>query len=96
MVVIAAAAPNGPDRDGRHVLSQRLPVIPVVERDPYLRISSGEQQARLPRVFTNCVGDGVAGNPRIDLRPRLAAIVGAIEVRPDLIEAQRVGGGVCD
>ena len=84
------------NRDRRHVVPERLPVIAIVERDPHLRIGPGKQQPRLPRVFTNRVRNGVGGDPRIDFRPRLAAIARAIEVRLDLVEAQRVGGGVGD
>ena len=52
------------------------------------------EQALLARILADRVGDGARRDAGVDLRPRLAAVVRAPEVRVDVVEAQRVRGGV--
>ena len=83
-------------RNRRHVVPQRLPVIAIVKRHPHLRVGAGVEQSGLPGIFADGIGDGAARDAGVDLGPGLAAIVRAIEVRRDLVEAQRVGRRIGD
>ena len=80
--------------DGRHVVAQRLPVVAVVIRHPHLHVGAGVEHALLPRILANGVRRGAAGDAGVDLRPRLAAVVRAPEVRVLVIQAQRIGRDV--
>ena len=62
-----------------HVEAQRLPVVPVVERDVHRQFCSGEEQAFADGVFAHDV-DRSGGEALDDLFPGRAAIVGAIDV----------------
>ena len=79
---------------GRHVKSQRLPVVAVIEGDVYLGFSACVEQAFAFGVFADGAGRCAVGNAVVDLLPGLAAIVGAEEVRAHVVEAQGVDCGV--
>ena len=81
-------------RDGRHVEPQRLPVIAVVERHPHLRVGGGVEQSLLPRILADRIRDRARRDAGVDLRPRLAAVVRAPEVRIEVVDAHRVRRGV--
>ena len=78
------------DRRRRHVQPQRLPVIAIVERDVDLRFGAGEEQSLALRILAHDADRRAAGNAGDDLLPRLAAVVGAVDVRVHVVEAQRV------
>ena len=77
-------------RDRRHVEPQRLPVIAVVERHPDLRVGRGVEQSLLPRIFADRVGRRAGRDAGVDLRPGLAAVVRAPEVRIEVVDAHGV------
>ena len=82
------------DRRRRHVESQRLPVVAIVERDPDLRFPSGEEQALPPRIFPHRVHGRAAVDAGHDLRPGRAAVARAVDVRPQVVQAKGVHRGV--
>ena len=81
------------DRRQGHVQPQRLPVVAVVERDVDGPLRAREQQPPPLRILADRV-DRRAGNAADDLRPRLAAVVRAEDVRAQIVEAKRVDRGV--
>ncbi len=83
-----------PDRSGRHVLAQRLPVPAIIERNPDLVFRACVQQSLPLRILANDVDDRAVGEPVRDQRPALPAVVRAVDVRPQVIQAERVHGGV--
>ena len=83
-----------PDGNRRHVQAQGMPVVTVVEGHPDLGFRGGIQEPRLSRVFPDGVGHGTGGYAVVDLRPCLAAVVGAPEVGVHVVDAHGVGGGV--
>src|SRR6202046_292726 len=72
-----------------------MPMVAVVERDPNLGISRSIKETFLNRILADGVSHRAAVDAAVDLRPCLAAIVGAPQVRVHVIEPQGVGGGVC-
>ena len=79
------------------VQTERLPVIAVVEGYVDGAFGSGEEHALTFRVLANGIDVFVVGNAVDDLGPGLAAVAGAQDVRPQVVEAQRVDsciGGV--
>ena len=54
----------------------------------------GEEQTSPLRILAHDVDDRAAGDAVGDLRPRLAAVVRAIDVRPEVVEPHRVHRGV--
>ena len=78
------------DRGRRHVQPQRLPVIAVVERHVDLRLRAGEQQTFALGILAHHADRRAARDAIDDLRPRLAAIMRAVDVRVHVVEAQRV------
>ncbi len=80
---------------GRHVQPERLPVITVIEGNINGALGCGEQQPAALGVFTDGVHIFVAGNAIDDLRPGLAGVARAQDVRTQVVKAQRVDGGVC-
>src|SRR6185503_7755373 len=83
------------DRRRRHVQSQRLPILTVVDREINGLFRSGKKQTFSNRVFANCINDAAfryaAGYPF----PGAAAIVSAVNVRPKVIETKRIHCCVC-
>ena len=82
------------DGAGRHVEPQRLPRVAVVERNVDLRLAAGEEESAALRILSNHVDDRAVGNAVGDVRPALAAIARAIDVRPEIVEAEGVDRGV--
>ena len=82
------------DRRGRHVQPQVVPVIAVVEREPDLRLTPREQQSLPPRVFLHRVDVRAVGDAAHDLRPALAAVLGPVDVRTQIVEMERVDCGI--
>ena len=76
--------------DRRHVDAQRLPMIAVVERHPHLRVGGAVQQPLHLRIFTDGIGRCIARQSGADLGPGGAAVVRAIKVRTQIVEAERV------
>src|ERR1700722_1894063 len=72
-----------------------MPMVAVVERDPNLSIGGRIEETFLTRIFADGVSHRAAIYAAVDLRPCLAAIVGAPQVWVHVIEPQGVGGGVC-
>ena len=81
------------DRRRRHVQAQRLPIVAVVEGDEDGEFGAGEEQAFADRVFADGV-DGSIGQAVDDLLPGGAAIVGAIDVGLEIVQAEAIDGGV--
>ena len=54
----------------------------------------GEEQPAALRIFAHDVDRRAVGNAVRDLRPRLAAVVRAVDVRPEVVEPNRVDRGV--
>jgi hypothetical protein len=82
------------NRRRRQVVPQRLPVIAIVKRDEDRLFGAGIQQPAPLRILANHADDPAVGNAARDVRPRLAAVVGAVDVRPQVVETQRVDRGV--
>ena len=77
-------------RRGRHVQPQRLPVRRrrrTTHRPP---LGAGEQQALALRILAHGVHRLAGRNACHDLRPGLAAVVRAVDVRAHVVEAERV------
>ena len=81
------------DRSGRHVQAQRLPIVAIVEADEDGQFGGGEQQALAHRVFADRI-DRAVGQAAHRLCPRGAAIVGAIDVRLQVVQAKAIDSGV--
>ena len=78
------------DRRYRHVQPQRLPVGAIVERYVDGTLGAGKQQALALGIFAHGVDRLAVRNAVDDLGPGLAAVVRAEDVRPQVVEAQRV------
>ena len=77
------------DRRRRHVQPQRLPVLAVVERDVDLPVSVPANSR--PRRFGSsrtALTMPPSGMPCTISRPGLAAVVRAIDVRPQVVQAE--------
>ncbi len=81
------------DRSGRKVHLQRLPMVAVVPGDVDAAFGSGEKQALALGIFADRV-DGFVGQSGYDLLPTLAAIVCAIDIRMEVVEAEAVHGSI--
>ena len=81
------------DRSRGHVEAQRLPIVAIVEADEDGEFGGGEEQALAHRIFADGV-DGSIGQAADGLLPGGAAIVGAIDVRLQVVEAQAIDGGI--
>ena len=81
------------DRRGRHVQPQRLPIVAIVERNINGPLRSGEEQALAHRIFAHRV-DRPIRQAADDLLPGFAAVVRAVDVRLQIVEAEAVDGGV--
>ncbi len=73
------------NRADRQVALERLPVLAVVERDVDTLLGPGVEQPLLVGIFADGPGEVVLRNPVRDLRPRLAVVVGLVEVRRKVI-----------
>jgi hypothetical protein len=82
------------DRGRRHVQPQRLPVLPIVERDEDFALGAGEEQSLALRILTHGVDRRAGGDAVGDRRPGLAAVMRAEDVRAHVVEPQRVDRGV--
>src|SRR5437763_508214 len=69
-------------------------MVTVVERYPHLALRAGEQKTFLFRIFAHDVDRGTGVDAGDDLLPTLAAVVRAPDVRPEIVDAQRIHGGV--
>ncbi len=71
---------------------QRLPVVAVIEGHRHSALRSGVQQTLADRIFAN----GVHGNRQTvgDQLPALSAVVGAVDVRTEIVEAMTIDGHV--
>jgi hypothetical protein len=78
---------------GRFML-QRLPMVAVVPRDVDAALGSGEEQAFARGIFADGVDGFVVGQAGDDLLPGLAAVVGAVDIRMQVVEAEAVDGSV--
>ena len=78
------------DRSRRQIQSQRFPIRAVIKRDVNAFFSSGEEQTFAFRIFADCVYDLPRWYSVHDFSPRLAAVVRCKNVRPQVIDAQRV------
>ena len=83
------------DGRGRHVQPQRLPVVAVIERHVDFPLRAGEEQPLALRIFADDIDRRAIGNAVRDGRPRPAAVVRAVDVRPQVVEPQRVDRRVC-
>ena len=82
------------DRNRRHVHSQRVPVIAVIEREPHLVFRSGIEQSATLRVLTHHVDGRVGRNAIDDFRPGLPAVARAVDVWPQIVEPEGVDGSI--
>src|SRR5215204_4460156 len=71
-----------------------MPVVAIVERHVDLRLAAREQQPLLLGVFLDGIDRGAVGQPGGDLRPALAAVAGAIDMRTKVVEPDGVHRGV--
>ena len=83
------------DRGGRHVEPQRLPAIAVVEGHVHGLLGPAVEQPFARRILADDVHGPAVGQAVHDRLPRLAAVVGPIDVRPEVVEPQRVDRRVC-
>ena len=72
----------------RKIQLQRLPVIAVVERNPYGIFRTREEQAFAHRIFANGVHRAEVWQTVIDELPTLAAIVGAVNICVGVIDSE--------
>src|SRR5271165_1908275 len=76
------------------IQAQGLPVVSVVKGDIYSALGGGEEQALTLGVFTDGIDIFIGGNAGDDFRPGFAAVASAKDVRAQVVEAQRIDGGV--
>ena len=81
------------DRRRGHVEPQGLPVVAIVEADEDGELGGGVEQALAHGIFADGV-DGPIGQAADGLLPGLAAIVRAVDVRLEVVEAKAVDGGI--
>jgi hypothetical protein len=82
------------NRAGRHVQSERLPVLAIVEREIDSALSACEQKTFFHRIFTDRVHDFAGRNSGNDLLPCYAAIMRAIDVRIEIVETESIDRGI--
>ena len=82
------------DRGRGRIQAHRLPPVAVIERNINLAFCSGIQQALALGIFTHHIDSRAFGNTVCDLRPRLAAVVRAKNVRVQIVQAKRVDRGI--
>src|SRR6185437_13850773 len=86
-------------RDGHNgqVQLETLPAAAIIKGNVDARFGSGEKKPWTGRILTNGAHKCVRRNPVYDERPRLAVIVRAINVRPEIIHLitvhRSIGGG---
>ncbi len=73
---------------------QRLPVIAIVEGYVNGSLAPGEKQAFANGIFAHHVGCGVSRQTFIDFLPGFAKVAGAVNVRVQVIETERIDGRV--
>src|SRR5713226_2055282 len=83
----------------RQILLQGLPVVAIVERNVDGAFRSGKEQALTNGIFANDVAGAAIGNSLGDFLPGSSKVARAVNVRAEIIEAERVdrrvsGGGV--
>ena len=78
----------------REVELQRLPLVPIVERNPHARLRPREEQALAHGIFANGVDRGVVRQAAGDEPPGLTAVVRAVNVRTQIIDAEAANGGI--
>ena len=78
----------------RQIQLQRLPVIAIVKRNPDGIFRAGKQQAFAHRIFAHRVDRAEIGQAGGDQLPGLAAIVRAVDVRMQVVDAEAADGGV--
>src|SRR5205085_5389596 len=64
----------------RKIQREGLPAVAIIPRDVDPVLRSGVEQTAALRIFANGMDEIVAANAADDLRPRLAEVVGAIDV----------------
>ncbi len=69
-------------------------MVSVVEGDVDSALGSGEEEAFPLGIFADGVDGLVVGKAGDDLLPGLAAVVGAVDIRMQVVEAEAVDGGV--
>src|SRR6266481_1417712 len=79
----------------RQVELKRLPIIAIVEGDINRAFRSGKQQPLTRAIFANHIACSAGWYAVSDFGPGLAEIARAINVRPQIINAKTVDGGVC-
>src|SRR5215470_3630488 len=74
----------------REVEFERLPVIAVVERNEDRAFCASKQQSLSLGVFAYNVARGAVGNASADLRPSFPRIAGAVNMRAQIIQPERI------
>ncbi len=74
----------------RHVQAQRLPVVPVVYREVHGPLGAGKEQPLPLRILLHRVDGLTRRDAGDDLRPRLPAVARPVDVRVQVVEAERV------
>ena len=77
-----------------HVQPQRLPMIAIVEGNVNCALSAGKEQTLALGIFTHRIHILIGGNAVDDFGPGLAGVARAVNVRTQIVETQRVDGGV--
>ncbi len=72
----------------RQIQLQRLPVVAVIERNPYRVFGPGKQQALADGIFAHRVHGTEVGQAARDQLPTLAAIVRAIDIWMRIVDAE--------
>src|SRR6185503_5114353 len=67
----------------------------VVERYVDRLLAAGKQQTASLRVLAHDIDDATVRKTLRDLDPPLPSVPSAIDVRPEIVESQRVDGGIC-
>ena len=76
---------------------KRLPVRAVVEGDVHAELGAGVEQAGAVGIFAHHARRLVGGDAVLavgEQRPRLAVVVGAVDVRREIAEQEAIDGGV--
>src|ERR1700733_2064077 len=78
----------------REIELQGLPVVAVVERNPNAIFCAGKQKAFADGIFAHSVDGSVIGQAVRDRLPSFSAVMRAINVRMQIVDAETADGSV--
>ena len=72
------------------VEAQRLPLVPIIERNIDAAFRSSKEQALAVPIFPHCIDRFVVGKPTHDFLPGAASVVRAEDVRTQIVKTESV------